>query len=372
MESEEDCGDVFKTMASFYESYTTKLLNRTIPFDEDKAISFVRGKNQELQNDTRQETPSPPSSPPPSGLNGEEVKEFYDHLIQSTSSNTHNTRHQPIAEEAPPTITPIDKPPQSCNSKRFSKFDMFKFVQEGNFESLREGLSHHDINMKDGFDWSLLMCASCAGHVTIVHYLLNNGALWRGVVDRCSLDAPMIAEKAGNFELAQFIRSFQPEERDEDEERTANKGTKRYYCEVCKMEVTDCDKEHKVSTLHQFSCQHKLNLHPYTLPEGNKGFQMMICNGWDPQTGLGTTGQGHRYPVKTVLKQDRLGIGVSSKSKIPRVTHFGSGDVNAVKNRYWRLQRERGSETKTRREREKDLRKERSWEVNMRLYMNSD
>lgn len=375
-----DPDDVFKQMEAFYTNYTAKILNRTIPFDESKAISFVRGKNQELetqQEDTTQK-PSPPSSPapPPPRLKGDEAKDFYDNLIQSTSSSTHSTIEiRPSNTQAPPSDTMrINKAPYSKPAKNFSRIDMFKFAQEGDLESLSKGFSdtsEHDVNMRDGYGWSLLMCASCAGHASIVDYLLSNGALWKGVVDRCGLDAPKIAEKTGNIELAEYIRTYRTEE-EEDTNQDSEIGH-CYYCEMCQTDITETPSDHNVSTLHQFNCQHKPNLHSYSLPEGNKGFQMMLRKGWDPERGLGSTGQGHRYPVKTVLKQDRRGIGVTGgKSQKPRVTHFSPGDIRAVRNRHWRLQRERGSEPKTKREREKALRKERSWEINMRHYMNSD
>ena len=375
-----DPDDVFKQMEAFYTSYTAKILNRTIPFDENKTISFVRGKNQELevqQEDTTQNL-SPPVSPP-SRLNGDEAKDFYDNLIQSTSSNTHSTRESSLIHQATPSDANhrivVNKVPCSKKpTKTFSRIDMFKFAQEGDLESLSKGFSdasRHNINMRDGYGWSLLMCASCAGHSSIVNYLLSNGALWKGVVDRCGLDAPKIAEKTGNIELAEYIRTYRAEE-----EEITNEDSETghyYYCEMCQRDIMESPNDHDVSTLHQFNCQHKPNLHSYSLPEGNKGFQMMLRKGWDPDRGLGSTGQGHKYPVKTVLKQDRRGIGVtSSKSQKPRVTHFSPGDVRAVRNRHWRLQRERGSEPKTRREREKALRKERSWEIDIRHYMNSD
>ncbi|TGZ58815.1 hypothetical protein CRM22_009436 [Opisthorchis felineus] len=46
--------------------------------------------------------------------------------------------------------------------------------------------------------------------------------------------------------------------------------------------------------------------------------------------GLGSRGQGRRFPVATVLKRDRLGLGISSTKKVAKVTHFPAHDIAAV------------------------------------------
>ena len=91
-------------------------------------------------------------------------------------------------------------------------------------------------------------------------------------------------------------------------------------------------------------------------------------------TGLGPDGIGRKFPVKTVLKRDRLGLG-SKESEKARVTHFGPNDYNAVKRRkVSSKEKQKGKEQRriSRRERQATEKKERNWERNMRIYMNSE
>jgi len=58
---------------------------------------------------------------------------------------------------------------------------------------------------------------------------------------------------------------------------------------------------------------------------------MLQGGGWDETSGLGPTGKGQKYPVKTVLKRDRCGLGCTASSSKARVTHFAANDNDAVK-----------------------------------------
>ena len=56
---------------------------------------------------------------------------------------------------------------------------------------------------------------------------------------------------------------------------------------------------------------------------------MMVDQGWDRDRGLGHEGrEGKKFPVKTVLKRDRLGLGHGETGKA-KVTHFGPGDTRS-------------------------------------------
>ena len=58
---------------------------------------------------------------------------------------------------------------------------------------------------------------------------------------------------------------------------------------------------------------------------------MMVRNdNWDPDSGLGKDSEGKLYPVKTVLKRDRKGLGEGDAPK-PKVTHFAPFDSASVK-----------------------------------------
>lgn len=351
------------------DGYNTRLLSRTIPFDNDKAILFVREKGEDSLTTGRKASDDGTVDRDDfsTGMRGEDARAFYESVIESVHKPARATTKERVVRKKK---EPPEKPKTISRQKIKSLDELFKFVQEGELEETISAIStgNYDINVKDGYDWSLLMCASCAGHAEIVGYLLDKGAEWRGVTDRRGYDAPALAEKSGHIDLACQIRTFKKlKNESDDKSETPNQDMDYIYCDVCDIE-TSRYLDHSVSTLHQFSCQHKSDLLPYSLPRSNKGFQMMVRNGWDPEDGLGTNGQGRQHPVKTVLKRDRYGLGAQS-SRRPRVTHFRSGDINAVKSRRWRY-----TETKcrTKREREKLLQKQRGWEINMRQYMNSD
>lgn len=83
---------------------------------------------------------------------------------------------------------------------------------------------------------------------------------------------------------------------------------------------------------------------------------------------------GRKYPVKTVLKRDRLGLG-SKGSQQARVTHFGPNDHSAVKRKKDLTKQGEKKEVRkkiSRWERLAKEKKEKNWERNMRIYMNSE
>ena len=89
-------------------------------------------------------------------------------------------------------------------------------------------------------------------------------------------------------------------------------------------------------------------------------------------TGLGPEGEGRKFPIKTVLKRDRYGLGNEMSSKA-RVTHFAPNDQDAVKIKKERNKDGRKETKRTLSKKQKRLKesKEKAWERNMRIYMNS-
>lgn len=82
---------------------------------------------------------------------------------------------------------------------------------------------------------------------------------------------------------------------------------------------------------------------------------------------------GRKFPVKTVLKRDRLGLG-SKGSQQAKVTHFGPNDLSAVKRKTVVTKEAKKNESRkkiSRKERLAKEKKEKNWERNMRIYMNS-
>lgn len=88
-------------------------------------------------------------------------------------------------------------------------------------------------------------------------------------------------------------------------------------------------------------------------------------------TGLGPEGTGRKFPVKTILKQDRLGLGSKQKSK-SRVTHFSPKDSAAVVAPKQSYSNSRIPRRTPKRKMVQDQIKERKWEHDMRVYMNTE
>lgn len=85
---------------------------------------------------------------------------------------------------------------------------------------------------------------------------------------------------------------------------------------------------HEAALAHQVSLPHS---HPPSHIDRHRlGLSYLKTYGWDPdsRTGLGASGQGSRFPVKTAQKYDKLGVG----AEVPRgVGARGSGRVEKEK-----------------------------------------
>ena len=359
--------------------YTTKQLNRTLPFDTDSAIRFVR----EVRVSESNLDPSHRENDNGS-LTGEEARSIYESIVSSENSsdpskerlertNRHTKRGRDtsvVKAAAEPTSQVTD----------VTSDQLFRFAQDGDLQKLSKALSTgcYDVNITDQYDWTLLMIAATEGHMTIVQYLMDYGAMWKGLVDRRGMDATDLARTRGYNEIAEYIINYEhralrnKEHTSLEEHGSVKLRGMSFHCSVCQRVIQDSSvSSHTVSIPHQFCTEHKPSSLPYGLPETNRGFQMMLRSGWHPDKGLGSEGQGRQFPVKTVLKRDRLGVGNASSS-IPRVTHFRPGDISAIKSERRKNRRDNGKRETNKKERMKNLRKERQWEINIRQYMSTD
>lgn len=98
------------------------------------------------------------------------------------------------------------------------------------------------------------------------------------------------------------------------------------------MEIALVDrKTHETSTLHRFNRTNTQSSVPhFGIPESNVGFQMLVQQGWNRDSGLGAEQNGRIYPIKTTLRKPRSGLGVRQCNK-PKVTHFKPFDSDAIK-----------------------------------------
>ena len=365
---------------------TAKMLNRTLPFDTQKAILFVREgektraecgiEDESISDDTQEK------------LSGTEAKRFYEDILampEQSNKGCGRKRKRSRHKKRLQVNEHSKKHRSNCShSSPASVGQVFQCVQDGDLEGLRTALSSGtcNVNTTDHFHWTLLMSAAHAGHMHLVKYLLELGAKWRGCVDKSGCNAVDLARVAGHLSIACLIETYDDSVIDKLEcvcvrtkgSREAGhkpphhkSTTSTYYCDVCKQNVTEnFTDRHTTSTVHQFCCQHKPSAHNYTIPQTNRGYQMMLRSGWDPQKGLGSEQEGQKYPVKTILKQDRLGFGQDMSEGRARVTHFAAFDERAVRTR------PKSAPALRKKDIIKAAQKDREWEVRMRRYMNTE
>ena len=337
-------------------------------------------------------------------LSGTEAKQFYEDVISTPKesregelrTSTRKRRQSKVKKRTQ--ANKILKTDETSPATRVSVSRVFCYAQEGDLERIKDAISNGrcDINATDHFHWTLLMSAAYAGHTHIVEYLLSMGARWRDYVDRSGCNAVDLARRAGHIALACFTETYEDATavREGTTNDTSQHGTQvatntghattgsRFgraqhrtptssYCDICEQNVTESFTEkHTTSTVHQFSCQHGPPIHSYVIPQSNRGYQMMLRSGWDPERGLGADQEGKKFPVKTILKRNRLGFGQTEEQtsqRKARVTHFAAFDERAVRRRPLRT-----APTKRKRDIVMEARKDKEWEVRMRRYMNSD
>lgn len=242
-----------------------------------------------------------------SPLAGEKAKEFYENILKEPSfsqktlikrKNSGNCNNK----------TEIACKQMHEQQRNFKNLDLLLMAQNNDIKNLKIFLSQKqsfDINIVDNFDWTPLMCASYSGAEDAVKILLQNGA------------DPNKSDKLGNTPLSlakrrrfKNIVTLLENNFNSKEEKLEVKSPKSFFCVLCKKNFTLNKKDHETSIVHQFNKTHKTSTF-YGIPENNKGFQMLLKNGWNKEHGLGPHGNGCKFPVKAVVKNNRTGVGAS-------------------------------------------------------------
>jgi len=201
---------------------------------------------------------------------------------------------------------------------------------------IKDGVSP---NLTDRFGWTLLMIASAAGHAQIVQILLDAGASL-DVCDKSGKNAANIARLKGNFGIEGLLLNWNTRSKDKPKRKKLKAPDNFESCEVCNdIYPTKDRKKHKASLTHQLELdKSQMNINPgFGISQTNKGYQMLKKGGWDGMTGLGESGKGRLFPVKSVLKTDRSGV-KEGANKSAKITHFAANDKESVNNRI-RVQR---------------------------------
>ncbi|XP_064620674.1 G patch domain and ankyrin repeat-containing protein 1-like [Lineus longissimus] len=266
-------------------------------------------------------------------LDGKEIKEFYEELVQRDSETpsaqpgckTSSKALQDMVKghKAVPSSLSSDK---SCTDNlsdmELTKLnrDLLFSSQNGDLKTVTKLLKRGaDLNATDMFSWTSLMCACHSGSFSVTEYLLSLGARTdiKNSQGRTALDLAKIAHRSDilnlfNGKACQAGKSGK---------NRVEKTVERFFCDNCGRDFSDTTKKaHESSTIHLFNLRKPSRPTGYLIPESNPGYQIMVKGGWDTEKGLGPTGQGRKFPVKTTLKMDRAGIGIETDAK-PRVTH---------------------------------------------------
>ncbi|KAE9549829.1 hypothetical protein FO519_006963 [Halicephalobus sp. NKZ332] len=195
-------------------------------------------------------------------------------------------------------------------------------INEEMKDYIRRGI---DINSRDFFGCTALICAVAQKAEDVVEFLMENGADWT-IAGQNGLTALGLAKKKKFTEIVNFIESFESPTAVEEvmEECSASQ-----FCDGCKQQFVDISAHH-CSIVHIInSSQQPREGYAYGIPMSNIGYQMLKDTGWSESRGLGKEGVGRKYPLKTVLKRDRKGLG--SEKQRGKITHFEAGDTTAIK-----------------------------------------
>ncbi|KAM5347898.1 hypothetical protein ACJ41O_007722 [Fusarium nematophilum] len=89
-------------------------------------------------------------------------------------------------------------------------------------------------------------------------------------------------------------------------------------CPVCDLSVASTSQPHEASMAHQVSLAHSHP--PSALDRSRMGLRALKSQGWDPDArqGLGREGEGMRYPIKVVAKEDTLGVGATVPESVQK------------------------------------------------------
>lgn len=262
------------------------------------------------------------------------ARELYEDVLRmpSTSSREQNAR----------THVSDNKLRSRTSNRRIATFDkvnLFKAAQTNDIETLEKMfLNSLNVNVIDEFGWTALMMGSYEGHLDIVKLLIRSGAKI-DVEDRQQNTAISLATKRDHSNVVTFLEKILELRKSEvvnlssdEDEALKEAPSNQIYCDKCHINYEkSIEKEHLSSTLHRFNetKSHKFSRY-FGIPESNIGFQMMLRQGWNRDSGLGAEQNGTMYPIKTTLRKSRSGLG-TRQPRTAKVTHFKAFDRDAIK-----------------------------------------
>lgn len=262
-------------------------------------------------------------------LTGEEAKRIYEEVVGSDLSfEDKPTTSRGHGEVTGHSIVRINR----CQDRTKLVNALLTEAQKNNVAGLNALLpSSYNINMTDQYGWTPLMSAAYAGALDVVKFLLNHRADV-SLRDKSGNTCLSLARRQGHLAVVQAITEGHKESGVQGQPSGA--GHFEFFCDSCKQTFRNTSREqHATSTIHLFSCRTQTTIPTvYSIPASNRGYQILVKGGWDREKGLGPEGSGHKFPLKTVLKRDREGLGGPSREK-PRVTHFNPHSLKLKRTR---------------------------------------
>uniref|UniRef100_A0AC34REJ9 G-patch domain-containing protein n=1 Tax=Panagrolaimus sp. JU765 TaxID=591449 RepID=A0AC34REJ9_9BILA len=260
-----------------------------------------------------------------SKLDGKEIADFYRSLIGESNHEepqpSSNVEERLPKKEIQKEPSPISLEPLNDRDQRL----WFKFAAENDVKCVKDYLRRGmDIDAKDLWGSTALMCAAATGAEDVVAFLLENGADWQ-MKSKNGLSASDLARKKGFKEMAKNIEAFGSTTEIVEEHFVESESG---YCNICSKHV-DGISQHHSSIVHIVNTSKQPREgYAYGIPASNIGYQLLKEKGWSENRGLGKDAVGRKYPLKTTLKRDRKGLGLDKLKQ--KVTHFEAGDVAAV------------------------------------------
>ncbi|KAL7044749.1 hypothetical protein ACKWTF_002041 [Chironomus riparius] len=257
--------------------------------------------------------------------------EFYQEVLNMPSTSNQN----PIEIEQP-------KPKNSPKNKKikkvpFCKAKFFRLALNNDPDGINNLIKTSidvDINAVDNFGWTALMISACEGSTDSFKSLLIDYNASLDFKDRTGNTAVSLAKKNNHNEILNIIEEYYSNRNfseSSDEEVEGEQQDEILFCPDCKIEIKkSSSKSHQSSTVHLFSCKYNTDasVKSFGIANSNKGFKIMKTIGWDGSSALGAKRNGKMYPVKTVLRKGRTGLGI--KQDDPKITHFKANDTRAV------------------------------------------
>lgn len=262
--------------------------------------------------------------------------------IDESASKAYNEILQMPSTSTDKTLGKTNKVPKKRKTikivkQKFVKENLYKLALADDYEGIQKFVHaaiDPDINATDAYGWSSLMMASCEGSVNAFQTLLELGADLR-ICDKKGNTAASLAQKKGFKEILQVIEEYERqcetyEISDDEDDQQDDDG--KLFCSDCGIEISkSSSKSHQTSTVHLFSCKFKgnMDIKTFGIAKTNRGYQMMRRTGWDGNSALGATQNGKLYPIKTVLRKNRTGLGIAQDGA--KITHFKANDPRAIK-----------------------------------------